>query len=128
MSPGRVEDLRTAYAALNAGDIDAALRFAVEDLVIHRAGPDPPIRGKAAVKAFVAPDAFSEQTFELLELRENGSFAFVWLTVHARGAGSGLAVEQQLAHVWAFRDDGLAKSLTVTLDRAGALEAAGLQD
>src|SRR5919198_2901998 len=127
MSRENVENLRAAYVALNAGDVDTALRFAAEDLVIYLAGPDPPIRGKEAVKAFVAPDAFSEQTFEPLELRESGNFVFAWLTVRAKGAGSGLAMEQQAAHVWEFRD-GLAISLTVSFDRAAALEAAGLRE
>jgi ketosteroid isomerase-like protein len=125
MSRGNVETLRSAYVALNAGDVDAALRFGADDLVIHRAGPDPPVRGKDAVKAFVAPEAFSEQTFEPLEFRENGDFVFVWLMVRAKGAGSGIAMDQQAAHVWEFREE-LAISLTVSFDRDEALEAAGL--
>jgi hypothetical protein len=43
------------------------------------------------------------------------------------GAGSGVAIEQPVAHVWEWRD-GLAVSLTVSLDRAEALEAAGLSE
>ena len=127
MSQENVENLQSAYLALNAGDVDAALRFAADDLVIHRAGPDPPVRGKGAVKAFAAPDAFSEQTFEPLEFRDNGNFVFVWLTVRAIGAGSGITMDQQAAHVWEFRD-GLAVSLTVSFDRDAAIEAAGLSE
>lgn len=127
MSQENVEKLRSAYVALNAGDIDAALELAADDLAIYRAGPDPPVRGKAAVKAFVAPDAFSEQTFEPLEFQENDDRVFVWLIVRSRGAGSGLSMEEQSAHVWEFRD-GLAISLTVSFDRTAALEAAGLSE
>jgi ketosteroid isomerase-like protein len=126
--PGEyVEILRSAYAALNAGDIDAALRFASDDLVIHLAGPNRVVQGKAAVKAFTTPDAFSEQTFEPLEIRENGDVVFAWLLVRAKGAGSGLTLEEEAAHVWEFRDR-KAVSLTVTFDRRAALDAAGLPE
>ena len=125
MAEEKVELLRRAYAALNAGDVEAALETADDDLVIKRAGPDPPVRGKDAIRAFLAPDAFSEQLFEPLEFRENGSFVFVWLMVRAQGATSDIALEQNAAHVWEFQD-GKAASLTVSFDRAEALEAAGL--
>jgi hypothetical protein len=85
------------------------------------------VRGKAAVKGLIAPDAFSEMTFEPLEFRANGDRVFAWLMVRAKGAGSGLDMEQELAHVWEFRDRE-AVSLIVSLDRRAALEAAGLPE
>ena len=127
MSEENVEILKTVYKALNDGDVEAALRYAADDFIIKRAGPDPPVRGKDAVRTFVAPDAFSEQIFDPLEFRDNGDLVFVWLMVRAKGAGSGISMEQAAAHVWEYQD-GKAISLTVSFDRGEALEAAGLSE
>jgi len=127
VSDKNVETLKAAYVALNAGDLEAALRAAAEDFVIERAGPDPRIRGKDDVRAFVAPDAFSEQTFEPLEFQNNGDLVFVWLVIRATGAGSSISLQQETAHVWEFKD-GQAVSLTVSFDRGEALKAAGLSE
>jgi len=123
----KLEVLKNAYDSLNKGDLEAALRHAADDFVIQRAGPDPPVRGKDAVRAFLAPDAFSELIFDPLEFREGETSVFVWLTVRVRGAGSGIAMEQRAAHVWQWRN-GRVASLKVTFDRGEALEIAGLSE
>jgi ketosteroid isomerase-like protein len=45
----------------------------------------------------------------------------------ARGQGSGIRVENRIAHLWTFRD-GKATRFRVYLSRAEALEAAGLSE
>lgn len=127
MPPDKLEVLKSAYDSLNEGDLEAALQFAADDFVIQRAGPDPSVQGKDDVRAFVAPDAFSEQIFEPLEFWEGEQGVFVWLTAHMKGASSGIAMEQGVAHVWQWRD-GLVISLTVTFDRREGLEIAGLSE
>ena len=128
MTPQEKPDvLRGAYDSLNKGDLEAALRYADDNFVVQRAGPDPAVLGKDAVRAFVAPDAFSEQVFDPHEFRENANNVFVWLTVRATGASSGITMEQQVAHVWKWRD-GRVASLTVSFDRGEALEIAGLSE
>jgi ketosteroid isomerase-like protein len=52
---------------------------------------------------------------------------FVWVRFVGHGAGSGLPVEMEVAHVVTFRDGKIAR-VDEYYDRAEALEAAGLSE
>jgi ketosteroid isomerase-like protein len=50
---------------------------------------------------------------------------FAWVRFAGHGAGSGVPMEMELAHVWTLRDGRAARVLEYT-DRAKGLAAAGL--
>jgi ketosteroid isomerase-like protein len=131
MSQEDIERLRAGYEAFNSGDLDSALRYVDEDIEFRR--PETAmdtaavLRGVDAIRQYLAPDAFAEQTFEPEEFIERGDLVLVRGKGRIRGRGSGIGLEQTVFHVWEIRD-GKAVRLEVYLDREQALEAAGLRE
>ena len=64
---------------------------------------------------------------EPLDSAENGDTVFLWVRFSGHGGESGVPMEMELAHVITMRD-GRAERLVEYLDRAEALEAAGLSE
>ncbi len=130
MSQENIEKLRAGYEAFNSGDLDGALRAVHRDIEFRR--PETAmdtaavLRGVDAVRQYLVPDAFAEQTFEPEEFIEKGDLVLVRGKGRIRGRGSGIGLEQTVFHVWEIRD-GIAVRLEVHLDRQEALEAAGLR-
>ena len=62
------------------------------------------------------------------EFRINGNKALVRQRIRARGAGSGVELDNEMRMVWTFDDDGLVTRAEAFLTHqdAEALEAAGL--
>lgn len=130
MSEENVELTRRGYEAFARGDLDGALEFLHPEIEAH----DPPEAPDAAVhRGREAVRQDWEQTAELLEefsvdverSFERDDQVVVFLRYRGRGRGSGAEVEAAMAHVWTIRD-GKAVRLRQFLDRAEALEAAGL--
>jgi ketosteroid isomerase-like protein len=71
-------------------------------------------------------DSYPDLKLERLEAKANGDQVFAWVRVVGHGAGSGLAVDMDLAHVVTFRDGKIAR-VDVYYDRSEALKAAGLE-
>jgi uncharacterized protein len=73
-------------------------------------------------------EAFDELNFEAEKFIEapDGKIV-VFIRASGRGQGSGVEIDNRIAHVWTFRDD-KAVRLEAYENRAEALEAAGLSE
>ena len=128
MSGENVEQLRRAYEAFSRGDFNAAIEVAHPEIEFVRAGGQAPVRGADAFRAWMEPDAIVDARIEPLEFRTNGSKVLVRQFNRARGAASGIELEQETWAVWTLDENGLATRVEGFLahQRHEALEAAGL--
>jgi ketosteroid isomerase-like protein len=128
--PEIVARLRRFYEAFNRGDYDEATEIAHPAIEFVRPMGQASLHGVDALRAWMRPDAFEEQTFEALEFSVNGNRVLVRQRSQARGAGSGVDVDVDFWSVWTLDDDGRATRLQFYLDqeRDEALEAAGLSE
>jgi uncharacterized protein len=128
-----VEELvRSGYASFNAGARIPTLEFWHADGVYATDARDPDTavrRGLDAVQKQYAEwvDAYPDLRVEPLEIRTNGDRAFVWVRFSGHGAGSGVPIEMELAHVWTV-EGGKIRRIEEYSDRAEGLEAAGLAE
>ena len=120
--------VRRFHDALNRDDFDAAVQLAHPDIEV--VGGLSPLKGIAALREWMEPDAFEEQRAEPLEFRVNGDKVLVREHVTGRGAGSGIEVDVVGYGVWTLDDQGLVKELRMFLphQEAEALKAAGLSE
>jgi ketosteroid isomerase-like protein len=131
--PTGFDDLvRSAYARFNAGERTPTLEFWHADGVyVNDANdPDPSVhRGIEAIAKQYAQwvDAYPDLRVEPLEVRTNGDRAFVWVRFSGHGAGSGVPIAMELAHVWAVEDAKI-RRIEEYADRAAGLRAAGLSE
>jgi ketosteroid isomerase-like protein len=130
MSQRNVEVVRAGYAAFNRGDFDAAMALARPDVEFIRPGPEPPIRGQDVARAWMEPDAFAEQRIEPLSFQANGDKVLVRQHFFARGAASGIEMDNGSWAVWTLDDQGqIVRGEMFMLDQeAAAFEAAGLAE
>jgi ketosteroid isomerase-like protein len=131
MSQAHLDLAREGYDAYVRGDLDGALEMMHPEIEAH----DPPEmpdatvhRGREAVRRDWAQTAelFDEWSIEVDEYIDAGDEVVVLLRYRGRGRESGAVVQAEMAHVWTFRD-GAAIRLRQYVDRAQALEAAGLR-
>jgi ketosteroid isomerase-like protein len=101
-----IEALRRNNDALNRGAFDTAIELAAPDIHFVRFGGLPDLRGIDAVRAWMEPDAFDEQSIELLSCETEGNRALTRQRTKARGAASGIEMEIDAITVWTFNDDG----------------------
>lgn len=122
--------LRRLHDAFNRGDFEAVVQLAHPDVEIVRAGGQSSIKGVAALREWLEPDAFEEQRLEPLDFRVNGDKVLVRGHVTGRGAGSGIEIDAVNYIVWTLDDHGLVKEAQGFLphEEAEALEAAGLKE
>ena len=122
--------LRRAYDAFNREDFDAAVELAHPEVEFIRPGGQSPVRGADAMRAWMEPDAFEEQTIEPLEFRVEGNRVLVLQHARARGAGSGIDLNILSWAVWTLNDEALATRIEFYHhhQKAEALEAAGLSE
>ena len=125
-----ISSLRRAYEAFSRADFDAAIEIAHPDIEFVPPGGQSPLRGADALRAWMEPDALSEQQIEPREFRINGDKALVRQNIQARGAGSGIKLDVDMWAVWTLDDDGLVTRLEGFLihQEGEALEAAGLSE
>jgi ketosteroid isomerase-like protein len=125
-----VARLRRFYEAFNRGDYDAATEIAHPAIEFIRPMGQASLHGVDALRAWMLPDAFEEQTIEALEFTVNGNSVLVRQHAQARGSGSGIDVDVDFWSVWTLDDDARATRLQFFLDqeREKALEAAGLSE
>jgi ketosteroid isomerase-like protein len=93
-----------------------------------REDPDSEVhRGLDAIRAQFQRwhDAYPDLTVRVVDIRVNGDMVLVWVHLSGHGAGSGVPIEMELAHVLAVRDGKIAY-IAEFFDRGEALEAAGL--
>ena len=122
-----VERLRRAYEAFSRGDFDTAIEVAHQDIEVVAPGGNS-IRGAAAVRAWMEPDAIEDQTMVPTEFHVNGDRVLARQRTRGRGAGSGIELEVETWLVWTLDEDGLAtRAETFLIDqRDEAFRAAGL--
>jgi ketosteroid isomerase-like protein len=120
-----VEKLRAAYEAFNRGDFDMAAELADPEVEYVRPGLEAPLRGAAAVREWMEPDAFEEQRVQPLEFEANDNRVLIRQRTRARGAGSGIELSIETWIVFTF-DSGLITRGEAFLLEDEAREAAGL--
>ena len=130
MSEENLEIVRRLYEALARGDFDATIEMAHPEVVFTRPGVEAPLRGAAALRAWLEPDALVDQRWEPKEFRVNGDKVLVRQNTRARGAGSGVELDVDTWAVWTLDDDGLVTRIEGFLihDESAALQAAGLSE
>jgi ketosteroid isomerase-like protein len=127
MSQGKVEKLRAAYEAFNRGDFDAAVQLARPDAEFVRPGLEPTLRGAAAIREWMEPDAFGEQRIEPLDFEVSGDRVLMRQRTRARGARSGIELDVETWAVFTFDGGLIARGEVYALDQeAEARRAAGL--
>lgn len=133
MSDENVEVARKLYELFARRDIAAAFPDYAHPEFEFRVPPVYPdasevFRGPEGVENWMAmiDEAWAEWRFEPERYLEVGSTVVVLALLVAEGGSSGIHLQREVAHLWSF-DKGRATSLRVYLDRAEALEAAGLQ-
>jgi len=136
MSQENVENARAAFAAWNAGDMEALFALFHPELVYHpRADePDPsPHIGRDAferlVRGFV--HSFSEVRIEVLDLIDAGDHVIASTVLHValRGQGSASGARVSDAYVFVYKvRDALVVEGWEYRTKQEALEAVGLSD
>ena len=101
-----IERLRRNADVVNRGDFDAAVEMADPEIVFVRPGGLPELRGVEAVRAWMEPDAFESQTYELLSFEVEGNRVLTRQKTIARGAGSGIEMEIDSYSLWTFNAGG----------------------
>ena len=122
--------LRRLHEAFNRGDFEAVVQLAHPDIELVRTGGMSSLKGVAALRDWMEPDAIEEQHFEALDFRVKGDKIFERVHVTGRGAGSGIEIDFVTYIVWTLDDHGLVKAAQGFLphEEAEALEAAGLKE
>jgi ketosteroid isomerase-like protein len=119
------ELVAAAYDSFNRGDVEPILDLLHPDVewVPPPTSLEPrPLRGRHAVREYLAPNFFESQTAEPLETIEHGNRLLVVARVRARGRGSGIEIDQTVYHLLTI-EDGRAVRFEVHVDRAEALSA-----
>jgi ketosteroid isomerase-like protein len=120
------------YAAVNRGDIDAAVAAMDPAIELRSSGAfldeGEVYQGREGVRRFyeMIAEAFDELTYELIDMRElEDGRVFVQVLFRGRGKGSGVAADLDGAHIWTLRDY-RAVRLDAYSDLEKARAAAGL--
>jgi ketosteroid isomerase-like protein len=122
--------LRRLHDAFNRRDYEAVVQLVDPEIEFVRAGGMSSLKGVAAMREWMEPDAFEEQRSEPLDFRVKGDKVFERVHVTGRGAGSGIEVDFVTCIVCTLDDHGLVKKVQGFLphEEAEALEAAGLSE
>jgi ketosteroid isomerase-like protein len=121
----RAAKIRSAYEAYSHGDFEPVLDLLDPDVDWH---PPPnsldpqPLRGREAVREYLAPNLFDEQRAEPQEMLEQGDRILVVARTKIRGTASGVEIEETSFHVWTVVDE-RAVRFEVYTDRDQALAA-----
>jgi ketosteroid isomerase-like protein len=122
--------LRRLHDAFNRGDFEAVVQMAHPDIEIVRTGGQLSVKGIAALREWMEPDAIEEPRAEPLDFRVKGDKVLVRTHATGRGAGSGIEVDVVGYAVYTLDDHGLIKEVQLfpPNEEAEALEAAGLSE
>jgi ketosteroid isomerase-like protein len=122
--------LRRLHDAFNRGDVEALVQMVRPDIELVRAGGQSSVKGVAALREWMEPDAFEEQRVEPLDFRVKGDKVLEHAHATGRGAGSGIEVDVVGWFVWTLDDHGLVKKTQMfpPHEEAEALKAAGLSE
>ncbi len=123
--------LREAYEAIGKDGIDSVHAWdVISDDIVIRDRPEAPdagtYTGRAGVRQALATsdESFEDFSMEPVDLIGVGDrHVVVVLRMHGRGRGSGVPVEEEIAHLWTV-DDGKAVAMQVYSDAQDALRDA----
>jgi ketosteroid isomerase-like protein len=123
--PRILEIVRSTYAAYSEGDVEAVLELMHPDVEWHPppTSVDPqPLRGRDAVREYLAPNFFESQQAEPLEVTVEGNRVMVEARVRAVGAGSGIEIDGTAWHMYTFEDEQVVR-FEAYVDREQAMAA-----
>jgi len=135
MSKENVEAFKRGLEAGNRGDVDALLAELHPEIEWHSAlhalmgGQQTVFRGHDGVRRMIGDlyETFAEVHIEMSEFRDLGDGLVAIGRTRTRGKASGAETETPLAFVTEIRN-GKTISIRAYLDKAEALEAAGLSE
>jgi ketosteroid isomerase-like protein len=109
MSQENVEKVLRAYDAWNRRDFEALAAFLADDMEIVPVLdlPDmPPFTGREGAERFWASSVTTWETFVFtpLAFEPHGDRLLVEVRANARARGSGIELEEHMAHLYTLRD------------------------
>jgi ketosteroid isomerase-like protein len=124
-----IEQMRLAYEGLSRGEVDEALELIDPEVEVRDRpeAPDPQTYyGYEGVRSAVQAtfDTFDLVEFEPERFVESGDHIVVVIRMRGTGKGSGVPVEDRIAHLWTMRD-GKAWRMQVYSDPDQAIRDAG---
>ena len=134
MSQENVEVIKRVNAALNAGDIEAALQDHVANATLRDLanGPDQAsvIEGTDGIReAFTLwTDAFDQLRADIEEFSDAGDAVICAVRWHGHGKASGVSIDVRQFDLFEFRDGKIVRVTLGLKSKAEALEAAGLEE
>jgi ketosteroid isomerase-like protein len=129
MSARNVEIVRALIDEWNRGDVEALIERATEDFAWHpvlvQSVEGGVFRGHDGFREFLSDwtSTWESWNLEAEEIRDFGDQVLVLTRVRAKGRGSGLELDQPLAHLFEFRGDLVCRAETF-LDRDEAVVTA----
>jgi ketosteroid isomerase-like protein len=129
MSARNVEIVRALIDEWNRGDVEALIERATEDFAWHpvlvQSVEGRVFRGHDGFREFLSDwtSTWESWNLEAEEIRDFGDQVLVLTRVRAKGRGSGLELDQPLAHLFEFRGDLVCRAETF-LDRDEAVVTA----
>jgi ketosteroid isomerase-like protein len=124
-----VEAIKGAYGSVGERNFDSGMLDLIDPDVVVRDRPESPdprtYHGHQGVRDALASSDESFEGFELTpeEFIGEGDYVVVVLTMRGTGRGSGVTVEDRIAHQWRLRD-GKAVALQVYSDPDDAVRDA----
>jgi ketosteroid isomerase-like protein len=115
----KIERVNRLLAAMNTGELNAAVELGHPDIVLVRPGGGGELRGTERLRAWMEPDAFESQVTEVLGCEIHGERALVHLRSRARGAVSGIELDIRLWTVYSFDDQGRFTRVEIYLEHEG---------
>ncbi len=126
MSQTDIENLKAGFEAYNAGDFERLLDLWDEDIEVVPLGGGEGLRGRDAVRGWLAPDVI-DQRGEPIEFRDYGGRVLATCDWHIHGRGSGVDVDTRVYLLFTMRA-GVVARMEGFGDEQLALEAAGLSE
>ncbi len=125
MSATRFELIRAGIAAMTEGDYDRAADMFAVDAEVQRVDQFGIVRGREAIRRWLAPDAIEPVQAAVTALEESGDHVLATCDLRIRGTSSGVEVVNTFYMVFTFRGTQVSR-LKVYLQQAEAAAAAGL--
>lgn len=125
MPATRFELIRAGIAAMVEGDHDRAADMFAVDAEVQRADQFGILRGREAIRSWLAPEAIEPLEATVTALEENGDQVLTTCELRMRGAASGVEVAHTLYVVFTFRDTQVSR-MEIYFQRAEAAASAGL--
>ena len=132
MSEENVEIVRKANAALNSGEIDAALSAYAPDAELRDLANAPDqasvITGRDAIREAwdLWTAAFDEFRADIEEYTEAGDAVICAVRWHGKGAGSGMSIDVRQFDLYEFRKGQVVTATLGFKSKNEALEATGM--